>query len=116
MQELQTNELEVNVGGGRSLRVRGYDFLTFAVIGGMAVFGAVQYIHTQDTRMAFEQMNANLKELGRAQRETNCILALPIDKRVDQIVGADTFCKRIAGASLTIAPPVSVMRARLQMP
>ena len=110
-----TPESEVEVAAGdKKIKIRGSDALT-AIIGmlvcsGLTYLGATLITHMDESRasaLAFAKVNADaaaamllaVKEMTlaqrdgvQAQREMNCLIALPQDKREREM----DFCKRIA--------------------
>ena len=94
-------ELEVSAGD-KKIKIRGSDLLT-SVIGmvmctGLGLFGYVLWEHKTDARetaailsAAINQMTTAQREMTQAQREQNCLIALPQDKRERQAM----FCKNI---------------------
>ena len=95
-------ELEIGAGD-KKFKLRGSDLLT-SVIGmivcsGLVLLGYVIYEHKTDARgrdgeivMVIKEMTGVAKEGVVAQREMNCLIALPQDLREKQ----SEFCKRMA--------------------
>ena len=97
-----TEELEVSAGD-KKFKLRGSDLLT-SVIGmivcsGLVLLGYVLYEHKTDARSrdgeivtVIKEMSSVAKEGVIAQREMNCLIAMPTDVREKNT----EFCKRMA--------------------
>lgn len=91
-------EVEAKLPGGTSLRVRGTDILgvgTFLIVV-MAAY--LLWEHKGDAKDIAREISLSLKEMTReqhmmtqAQRESNCLLALPPEQRERSA----EFCKRV---------------------
>lgn len=102
MSENGTQELEV-AAGDKKFKLRGSDLLT-SVIGmivcsGLVLLGYVLYEHKGDAKSRDGEMVTVVKEMTsvaregvQAQREMNCLIALPQDLREKQ----SEFCKRMS--------------------
>lgn len=96
-----SQELEVS-SGNKKLRLRGSDILT-AIIGiivssGLTLVGYIVIEHKADThtmevslQTAIQELTSATKEQVRAQREMNCLISLPQDRREQQ----GEFCRRV---------------------
>ena len=102
MAENGTQELEIGAGD-KKLKLRGSDLLT-SVIGmivcsGLVLLGYVLYEHKTDAKGRDGEMITVVKEMTsiaregvQAQREMNCLIALPQEFREKQT----EFCKRMS--------------------
>lgn len=94
--EETTIEAQVGDAGIKVRSARMSDIIALGCIC-VTVFGAVVlYQHHALTESAMGQLQAVLKELAAAQREMTCIMSLPQEKREQQYLSQDSFCKRMA--------------------
>lgn len=96
MSDDRQDEVEATLPGGTKLRVRGYDFLTIAVVAGICIMAYVLWKHTEETAAASVAANQSLNVLAKEQRLTTCILATKEDQREAQYANPQSFCNRIA--------------------
>lgn len=101
MAEDSAQELEV-AAGDKKIKLRGSDLLT-SVIGmvmctGLGLFGYVLWDHKTDAKevggalaSAINQMTQAQREMIQAQREQNCLISLPPDRREQQAA----FCRNV---------------------
>ena len=103
-EEIGSGQQELEIGAGdKKFKLRGSDLLT-SVIGmivcsGLVLLGYVLYEHKGDAKSrdgeiitVIKEMTGVAKEGVIAQREMNCLIALPQDMREKQT----DFCKRMS--------------------
>jgi len=95
-------------------RARGTDTITLLGLLGIAMMGAILYMHMEDAKQASANVVITNKEVAAALKEANqefakqlgevvkvqrlstCILATDQEKREREYMKADSFCNRIS--------------------
>ena len=95
-------ELELSAGDKR-IKIRGSDIITLIGVAVMAITVYMLFEHKKDAKDATTGMIAAVKEMTatnirmvEAQREMNCLIALPQERREREFTASDSFCKRIS--------------------
>ena len=95
MAELSPSTVEI---GPKGVKVTGNDILTTAGVAILVLLGYVLWEHKEDTKIthgafvgAVKEMTGAQRESIQVQREMNCIIALPQDRRENSV----EFCRRI---------------------
>lgn len=86
----EQSEIELAAGDKR-LKIRSSDMIgagTFVVV---CLLGYAFYLHSMDTKETNQLLISVLKDMAQAQREQNCLIALPQDRRERE----SEFCKRV---------------------
>jgi len=101
------DEVEATLPGGTKLRVRGYDFLTIAVIAWMAVQSYISWRHAEDTEntsrvqaavlaTVAKEQKIQTEVIAKEQRFATCIIATKEADRETQYGNPNSFCNRMA--------------------
>lgn len=98
MPENGTQELEVSHGQSK-FKIRGSDWLSMVGIGAGVLLVYLVLEHKADVHASSKELSQVMKEMTaaqikgvEAQRELNCLISLPQERRENSI----EFCRRIA--------------------
>ena len=95
--EVQSNGADVNLElAGQKVNLRNVKSLnTLATVLTLLLVILIGYIgwqHTGDTKEASKELTVALKEMTQAARESNCLMAIPMEKRE----ASTDLCRRIS--------------------
>ena len=96
-EETQTNGADVAVEiAGQKVNLKNVKSLnTLATILSLILVSLVAFVvwmHVGDTKDASKELIGALKEMTQAARESNCLMALPMDRRAENV----DLCKRLS--------------------
>jgi hypothetical protein len=96
-EETNTNGVDVAVEvAGQKVNLKNVKSInTLATILTLVLVSLVAFVvwtHSGDTKEASKELTGALKEMTQAARESNCLMALPMDRRADTV----ELCKRIS--------------------
>lgn len=97
-----TEEQPSEVGvtwGDKSIRAKSKylaELITILLAIGFAVLAYGFWMHLKQTDDAFRDIASTNKQMVKAQREMNCLIAMPAEKREAEYSSPFSFCKRMS--------------------
>mgnify|MGYP001596538866 CR=1 FL=1 len=96
-EEAQTNGADVAVEiAGQKVNLKNVKSLnTLATILTLVLVSLIAFViwtHSGETKEASKELTGALKEMTQAARESNCLMALPMDRRAENV----DLCKRLS--------------------
>jgi len=98
MAEQQQEEVEATAPGGFKVRVRGYDIIVVIATVIMTMVAYMVYEHKIEAHASSSNIANAMRDLASAQREMACIISLPQERREQEFISPNGFCKRITFA------------------
>ena len=85
--------IETNVG---RIRLYGANIVAGATLVSVIVIGVFVYEHRVDAKLGTGELTAAIREMTASQREMNCLISMPQDKREAAYMAENSLCKRLA--------------------
>jgi hypothetical protein len=100
MDERGSEELSLEHGKSK-LRLRAYDFTNIVLLMLVAGMAYEQYLHREDSRatqiefaLAVKEFASHQRDLSSAVKLQTCVMALPQDVRLEQVIKENSYCNR----------------------
>lgn len=91
-------EAEIATPGGFKFRAQGTNLMMAIVVALAALAAYMMYEHRMEAHASGAQIVNALRELATSQREQTCIMSMPAEKREQEFMSPNGFCRRITRA------------------